>query len=110
MGTVNIEWVNLNDKNSTVGTNKDDTPVDLKPISYADGSFQRLTGTTTSSTDSDNAPADTTHALVTSVEGSHYVRIGTAPASTTGGVCVMSGGSRLLSISPGNPLKVVLTA
>ena len=109
MGTVNVEWVNWNDTASNVITNRDATPLDVRPIDYADGSFDILT-TTTSSQDTANAPTGTTHAVVTSVSGSHYVRVGTAPATSTGGVCIMGGASRILQISAGTPLKVVLTS
>ncbi len=109
VGTVNIEWVNATQQNARVLSQDDDNPTDLKPGSYADTSFEVIS-TTATSTDSSTPPANTTHAVVTSVSGSHYVRKLTDPATGTGGVTVMSGANRVIDVSDGSPLKVVLTA
>ncbi|MBL4752007.1 MAG: hypothetical protein JKY52_00185 [Flavobacteriales bacterium] len=112
MGTATIEWVDLRANNATVATNVNDTPVDLKSIDFTNSSFE-VVATTATSTDSGTPPATATHAVVTSVGSSHYVRITTAPTTSTGGVTIMSGGSRLIAVeggAAGSVLKICTTS
>ena len=109
MGTVNIEWINSNDAEPNVGLTSPLFYIDVSPLSFLNSSFQRM-GTTATSDDSDAAPAGTTHALITSVSGSHYIRKSTAPATTTGGICAMAGASRMINISEGQVIKIVTTS
>ncbi len=108
MGTVNIEWINAN-RGSNVSLKGPQFSLDVLPIDFTDTSFQSMT-TTNSSADSDAAPTGTTHALLTSVSDSHYARKTTAPATGTGGICIMGGASRLIPIEAGVVFKIVTTA
>ncbi|MEE8207628.1 MAG: hypothetical protein V3T88_01530 [Nitrosomonadaceae bacterium] len=108
MGIVNIEWINAN-RGANVSLKGPQFSLDVLPISFADTAFQSMT-TTSSADDSDAAPTGTTHALLTSVSGSHYARKTTDPATGTGGMAIMSGSSRLIPIEAGIVFKIVTTA
>lgn len=107
MGKVNIQYIDKRAANAKVATQANDTPVDFESIDDTDVSFEVLNDTNATSKDTATPPDAATHALITSVVSSHYIRIGTAPTPATGGHVCMVGSSRLIAVMGGDASSVL---
>lgn len=107
MGKLNIQWIDKRAANAKVGTQANDTPVDFESIDETDASFEVVDDTSALSKDSGTPPPTATHALVTSMVSSHFIRKDIAPTPATGGHVCMVGSTRLLAVEGGEANSVL---